>query len=215
MDETQKFNKEFYILQICQNIIKKLQKLIMSLSMMRTLPKRSDSFSENKKHYETYMINSIRRKVMKDLFHQVKEYFSKNLQYLIARVVEQFNKQLKQFKSQNSIKTDKTQGHFQSGFGSGNTPRTNLKIQVKHYKELIDDLKVLYGINDQFLTENCDPSIGFRLKISKNMYDNMINYNVSSKQMRQIKTHIKFLMNQSQTKKKNREKKHKYNKTFD
>ena len=68
-DDGEKLSKEYFILIICNNIVIKLQKFITCLSFMRCLPKKSTCFVLNKKNEETYKINSIRRKVMKDLFH--------------------------------------------------------------------------------------------------------------------------------------------------
>jgi hypothetical protein len=78
--DCEKLNKEYFILIVSHNIIIKLQKFLQCLSYMRCMPKKTYTFEEKQKYETAFKINSIRRKVMNDLFHQIKEYF--NLNYM-------------------------------------------------------------------------------------------------------------------------------------
>lgn len=71
--EQDKNTKEQYILLLCKCQIKKLQKLVLSMSYLQNLPKKPPRSSTGKP--AAFIINSIRKKVMKELFYQVKEYF--------------------------------------------------------------------------------------------------------------------------------------------
>lgn len=93
--DQEKLNKEYFILIICHNIIIKLQKFLQSLSYMRCMPKKSEVFEQNDEFKVAYKINSIRRKVMKDLFHQIKEYFNLNYSQLIERIEKLYETEIK------------------------------------------------------------------------------------------------------------------------
>ena len=81
--EQDKNTKEQYILQLCKNLIKKLQKLVLSMSYLQNLPKKPPKSSQSKP--AAFIINSIRKKVMKELFYQIKEYFQQNLLFFVER----------------------------------------------------------------------------------------------------------------------------------
>jgi hypothetical protein len=79
---------EYYVFVLCKNLIKKLQKYVLSLSHMRHLAKK---VKKDQTNFDSMRINSYRKKVLKDINYQVKEYLHKNLSYLIERLDRFYN----------------------------------------------------------------------------------------------------------------------------
>jgi putative protein kinase ArgK-like GTPase of G3E family len=122
------------------------------------MPKKSKSFDQNKKYEQAYKVNAIRRKVMKDLFHQIKEYFNLNYQQLIERVEKLYQTEVKTRKFLSKKTTNREarikdtmssrSSHLEGYDNHKSGGKIQHKIQLKHYLRMINELKKLWGMND-------------------------------------------------------------------
>ena len=142
-------------------------------------------------------VNSIRKKVIKPMMYQIKEYLGKNLTYLIP-CLESF---IDQTSSKNNAPRPSSigrKGLEKSSPGLGrdiSESRLDLKkISVKQYKTLIDDFKALYGLNMRFCCHNFDISVIPRLKLLKSKYNSSMVSVEYARKNSQLKVWIKKLV---------------------
>ena len=114
-------------------------------------------------------VNSLRKKVIKDLNYQVKEYMHLNLKFLIDRIDKFYETMDKPVVALTKKQDQKISNSFVGIKGKENEKQ---KIQLKHYQALINDLKVLYGLNVKFMQPYYDISLGPRIMLTKRIYDN-------------------------------------------
>jgi hypothetical protein len=85
--EGQKHCREAYLLLLCRGLVQKLQKTVLALSHQRCLPKSvKEHQMADRPFYLSMRVNSIRKKVIKDVNYQLKEYLQQSLTYLIAKL---------------------------------------------------------------------------------------------------------------------------------
>ena len=91
----------------------------------------------------------------------VKEYLNNTVEFVIEKleeILEEFYQDYRRVKKGEGKSKNKSAKNYQ------------FELSSEHYQEVIDDLKALYGMNQKFMRKNEDISIGWRIKILSQLY---------------------------------------------